>query len=287
LKKNRENENILQLIFVRTENFDGFEDFVENELKISDSELKSALTGSKTSLFDIAQKSEENQEKSLNFLEKKFGENVLNELFSFKSLHGICQDSRRFEDFAKSFSNYLDFVERNFDLDFLKKLICYKGSENQTFLFPLRYVADDCLIKILTFLFAKFENEKEFLKEFLLSPDDDENTFWILCCLKSVFPSKIIKISKEFFELIKTNFDSKFAKEFLLTKNKKNRNFHQALLENRRFNTKDSLKILENLLEVFGKDQEFFIELTKQEKVPKEIKEFLKTNLKIKIKNVI
>ncbi len=69
LRNNEKNENILQLIFIRTENFDDFVNFVENsEFEISDSELKSALTGSENLLFDIAEKLEENQKKILKFL---------------------------------------------------------------------------------------------------------------------------------------------------------------------------------------------------------------------------
>jgi hypothetical protein len=288
LKKNRANENILQLFFIRTENFVDFIEFVENKFKISDLELKSALTGFETLLFYVAQKSKENQEKLVNFLKNKFGGKILNELFSLKSLYEICYwKSDRFDDFAKSIFNYFDFVERHFDLDFLKNLICYKGYWNKTFLFPLHTKAVECLIKILTFLFAKFKNEKEFLKELLLSPDKDGNTFWIYYCLKSVIPSKIIEISKEFFELIKTNFDSELAKEFLLIKNKKNQNFHQVSLAAGHFDKKNSLEILENLLEVFGKDKEFFMKLTKQKKFPEEIKEFLETKLEIKKKNCI
>ncbi len=37
----------------------------------------------------------------------------------------------------------------------------------------------------------------------------------------------------------------------------------------------NSLQILEILLDVVGKDKEFFRELTNQEQIPKEVKEFL------------
>ncbi len=96
LKNSEKNENILEQFFVRTENYDDFEDFVENEFKISNSKLKSSLTGLKTSLFHIAQKSEKNQEKFVNFLKNKFDGNILNELVSLECLYGICQESDRF-----------------------------------------------------------------------------------------------------------------------------------------------------------------------------------------------
>jgi hypothetical protein len=43
-----------------------------------------------------------------------------------------------------------------------------------------------------------------------------------------------------------------------------------------------SLEVFEILLEVVGNDEEFFVELTKQEEIPDQIKEFLKINFKIK-----
>ncbi len=94
-KKNNKKENVLQLIFLRPENLEEFNDFVENQFKISVSELKSSLIGEPESgtswnpvksvgkrpssvpascpilAFHIAEKSVENQEKYLNFMKKK------------------------------------------------------------------------------------------------------------------------------------------------------------------------------------------------------------------------
>jgi hypothetical protein len=45
------------------------------------------------------------------------------------------------------------------------------------------------------------------------------------------------------------------------------------------------LEVLEILLEVIGRDTDFFIELTKQEEIPDQIREFLENALEIKIGN--
>jgi hypothetical protein len=178
---------------------------------------------------------------------------------------------------------FFDFVERNFGIDFLKKLICYKDFENRTFLFDLFQFADKSLIKILSFLFEKFRNEKNFLEKLLLSVDEDGNSFLIFYFLQRC-PDRMIKASKEFFELIKINFGVDFLKKLLLIRNKNNENFHLALLSNKWGGVKKSLQVLEILLEVVGKDKEFFTELTNQIKIPKEIREFLKTYLEIETK---
>jgi hypothetical protein len=306
LQKTKQKENVLQLIFLRSENLEEFGDFVENQFKISELELKSSLIESETRtswnpvklverkppsvpspspilVFQIAQKSVEDQEKYLNFLKQKFGENILQKLISDDSLYKICFQTHRFEDFAGNVLKFFDFVERNFGLDFLKKLICCKAFENRTFLFYLYPVADKCLIKILSFLFDKFKNEKNFLEEFLLSVDDDGNSFLIFYFLQR-YPSRMTKVSKEFFELIKTNFGVDFLKKLLLVRNKFVNNFHLALLANKFGGVERSLQVLEILLEVVGKDKNFFTELTKQDEIPKEIREFLKTNLEVETK---
>jgi hypothetical protein len=309
LQKNKKKENVLQLIFLRSENLEEFNDFVENQFKISDSELKSSLiVGSETGtswnplksvekkppsvpspspilVFQIAQKSVEDQEKYLNFLKQKFGENILQKLISFDSLFSICLQTLRFDDFAGNVLKFFDFVERNFGIDFLKKLICYKNFKNQTFLFCLYLVPEKSLSKILSFLLEKFKNEKNFLEELLLSVDEDGNSFLIFYFSQS-FPERMIKVSKEFFELVKANFGLDFLKKLLLIRNKNEigENFHLALLSKKWGGVKNSLQFLKILLEVVGEDKEFFTELTNQIKIPKEIREFLKTYLEIETK---
>jgi hypothetical protein len=308
LQKTKQKENILQFIFLRSENLEEFGDFVENQFKISESELKSSLIGepetgtswnpvrsdfnfveesvstsSPILAFQIAQKSVEDQEKYLNFLKQKFGEHILQKLISIDSLYKICFQSPRFEDFAGNVFKFFDFVERNFGIDFLKKLICYKDEDNRTFLFDLYDVADKSLIKILDFLFEKFKNEKNFLEELLLSVDRGGNSFLIFYFLQR-YPDRMIKVSKEFFELVKANFGVDFLKKLLLIKNEISENFHQTLLSNKIGGVDSCLRVLEILLEVVGKDKEFFTELTKQDEIPKEIRVFLKTNLEVETK---
>jgi hypothetical protein len=71
-------------------------------------------------------------------------------------------------------------------------------------------------------------------------------------------------------------------KKLLLIRNKQNQNFHHTLLANKFNSVEKSLEILENLLKVVGKDQDFFKELTEQDvAMPEEIKEFLETNFEI------
>jgi hypothetical protein len=281
LQKNNLNENILQQIFLRFADLAQFSNFVE-EFKITDSELKSSFVGSETFLFYFAQKSEENQEKFVSFLERKFDGNLMNELFYDGTFYRICWNCNRFDDFAASVLKFFDFVERKFGLDFLKNLICFKGPENQTFLFLLFDEVNKSLMKILNYLFEKFENQKDFLAEVLLSVDDFGNTFLIHFFSQDRVP-QTIKISKELFNSIKSTFGLEFLKKLLLIKNEQNRNFHLVLLDNKRYDgVEKSLEVFEILLEVVGKDKKFFVELTKQEEIPDQIKEFLKENFKIK-----
>jgi hypothetical protein len=92
----------------------------------------------------------------------------------------------------------------------------------------------------------------------------------------------MVKISKELFELIKTNLGVDFLKELLLIRNRVKLNSFQNLQLNKYTDLVKSLEVLEILLEVVGKDRGFFIRLTRQFGIPKEISEFLKTNLEIK-----
>jgi hypothetical protein len=301
LARNRGCENVLQQIFLRSENLDEFSDFV-NEFNISDSELKTALSGSETNivlssfswlltklevtapypiLFYIAQKSLEDQERYLNFLKRKLGENILNGLISNRSLFDSSVSCRRFNDFGTSVSKFLDFVERNFGAENLKKLIGFQAYNYQTFLFNLYHIADRCLIKILNYLFEKFKNEKQFLESFFVAVDNYGDTFLMHYFYFDFIPG-VIKTFRELFKFIKNNFGLNFLKKLLLIRNKQKKNFHQILLENKLGGVEKSLEVLEILLEVVGRDQEFFRELTKQDKVfPEEIKEFLKTKLLI------
>jgi hypothetical protein len=265
LQKTKQKENVLQLIFLRSENLEDFGDFVEKQFKISDSELKASLiepesgtswnpvksvekkppsvpSPSPILVFQIAQKTVEDQEKYLNFLKQKFGENILQKLISDDSLYKICFQSSRFKDFGGKLLKFFDFVERKFGIDFLKKLICYKGFKNQTFLFYLYPIADKSLIKILSFLFEKFKNEKKILEKLLLSVDFVGNSFLIFYFLQD-FPDRMTKVSKEFFELIKTNFGVDFLKKLLLVRNRfQNNNFHLALLSNKWSGVEDLCK---------------------------------------------
>jgi hypothetical protein len=95
----------------------------------------------------------------------------------------------------------------------------------------------------------------------------------------------MITISKDFFQLIKSFLDLEFIKELLLVENKKEQNFHHALISNQfGFDLKCSLNVLENLVDIIGSDEEFFRKLTKQKLVPDVIREFLDSKLEIKIK---
>jgi hypothetical protein len=323
LRESHWNDNVLKQIFLRSESLDQFMDFIENQFKISDSEL-TALIGTKVTydseaivgirghlksifiemllkyvrwlldvvseelgivrlspvllFFHIAQKSEEDQEKYLNFLKNKFGSNILKELVSNESLFDICFQSDRSDDFGTNFLKFFDFVKRKFGIDLLIKLFCCKALNDRTFLFPLYKAADRGLIKILKYSFhiLKIKNSEKFL----LSVDLKGNNFLIHFFLQSNV-SRTTKISKELFESIKFSFGLGFLKKLLLLKNE-GQNFYRALLENKYGGPEKCLEVLESLLEVVGKDKEFFIELTKQNDVfPEEIKEFLGKMLEI------
>jgi hypothetical protein len=273
LQMNKFNENVVQQLFLRSDDLTTFNDFFENKLKISDPELKSSFVGSETFLFYFAQKTEENQEKYKSFLVSKFGDNILNEFFSNRSLYDIGWKSNRFDDFAANMMKFFDFVERNFGMDFLKQLIGFQASDNRTFLFPLFHVVEKCLMKILNDLFEKLADQKEFLEEFLLSVDEDGNTF-LTYYFSQGFVLRMIAIFKDFLKSIKSNFSLEFLMKFLRVKNNKNLNFHQVLLENKFGGVERNLEILEILLEVIG-DRDFFFDLIEQEKIPEQIKEFL------------
>jgi hypothetical protein len=283
LQQNKYHENVLQLIFVRSENLDEFNSFTEDDFEISGSELKNTLIESRTFLFYFAQKSVENQRKYLSFMESKFGGNIFQELISEETLFIICMQGLRFDDFGTNVLTFFDFVVQIFDIDFLEKLICYKHNENNlTFLFPLCQIAGKCLIKILKYLFEKFQNSK-ILENLLLAIDDYGNSFLIFYCLQPFVPG-IIKNCKEFLELVKNNFDLDFLKKFLLIKNNQNNNFHHVLMSNKfGGGLEKTLDVLEVLQEVVGKDDRFFIELTEDPEIPDQIKEFLETKLQITI----
>jgi hypothetical protein len=139
-------------------------------------------------------------------------------------------------------------------------------------------VVDRDLMKILNYLIWKFGDEKQRLEQFLMNVDGDGNTFFNLYFSRPGV-RKMISISREFFETIKIYFDLEFLKCFLLVKNDQHRNFHHTLLANKNGGgVKECLEILQILLEVIGKDREFFIDLTEQEEIQDEIREFLDEN---------
>jgi hypothetical protein len=93
----------------------------------------------------------------------------------------------------------------------------------------------------------------------------------------------MIKICKELYEFIVANLGLDFLKKLLLLKNKQNQNSHLALLSNKHYGgVEQSMKVLEILFEVVGKDEEFFLALTKQDsEMPNQIYNFLERNLAI------
>jgi hypothetical protein len=229
-------------------------------------------------LFNIAQKSVEDQEKYLSYIKCKFGDDILNKLISDETLHYNCSQILRFDDFGTKVLKYFDLIERIFSIDPLKSSISFKGEDNRTFLFYLHLNADRDLIEILSYLFEKFENQKGFLEQLLRSVDRNGDTFLIHYFVQ-VRTDKMISICKEFLNLIKNNFGLNFLENFLLIRNKKHQNFHHVLLQNGFGGVEESLHVLGILLEVVGKDKEFFVELTKQNnETPHEFKEFLESN---------
>jgi hypothetical protein len=277
LKNNKFNENILQLILLRSENLKQFNDFLQ-QFGISDSELGSSLVHSETLLFQIAQKSEEDQEKYLDFLKEKFGQDFLAELISDRSLIDLCLHPNRFNEFGSSIFKYLNFIKRNFGIDFLKKLISYTSGHNQTFLFYLHSTIDANLLKIIKYLMENFETDREYLQQFLLTANEDGDTFLNFYFSQS-FVYRTLAIIRELFEMIKDQFGLSFLKTLLLMRNHQNQNFYQTLLLNEYDGgVKRALQLLEILLEVVGRDEGFFVEFTKQEEIPDQIKEFLRSN---------
>ncbi len=270
LDRNLWNENIFDVIFRRCENFDDFDDFLENNLKISEMEFKEFLVESGTSLFNISQNPEIVQKRAFDFLHKKFGEGILKELILVESLENICEVDDVLSDFEVKLLEFFNFVEREFGFDSLKQLLGSKNANNQTLLFFLWDNAAKLLMKTLNYLLEKFENDKNFLKLYLTAIDDDGNTFLILYYLKDRF-DKMTKVSKEFFEFIKFNFGVKFLEEFLLVKNNDGLNFIQILQSN---SIEDCLMVLGNLRDTIGNDQEFFEKLIENGKTQKEIMDF-------------
>jgi hypothetical protein len=212
-------------------------------------------------------------------MQRIFGVNISQELYSVESLCNIAFQSGRFDDFSGSVLKFFDFIQENYVNNTLKlqEIVAFQDGNDRTFLYYLFIVIDKCLIKILNSLFEKLPNQEDFLSDFLSSVDDRENTFLNSIFLQKDAP-KMIKISKEFFETIKNNISVEFLKKFLLIKNNGNRNFLHTLLLNDFGGVGKTLEILEILLEVIGDDQKIFIELTGQGKIPDQIKEFLKKN---------
>jgi hypothetical protein len=280
LQKSEFDGNILQQVFLRSVDLEQFMEFVEG-FNIVHPELKSSFVGSETFIFYLAQKSEENQEKSINFLRRKFGGNFLDELISKETLYNLVWNSDRFDDFAPCILKFLDFVEQTYGLELLKNLISFRGPKNKTFLFPLHHEVDTCLMKILSKLLEKFKKEKAVLAELLLSLTDDGNTF-LIHYLSKRFALDMVEISKELFNFIKFNFGLDFLEELLLIRNKRDLNFHLALIGNRHISGEKAVEVLDVLLEVVGYDKEFFVELTEQGDAPEPIREFLEKHFKIR-----
>jgi hypothetical protein len=244
------------------------ERFLKNSLKLTDDEFIYRLIRSKVSLFFLTL-----DEANFKFVKYKFGSEFLKNLIFDDSLFSIIGYEWNSRTLAEDLLRFFDVVERECGLKELKKLVGFKNARNETFLY--RFSTDGLLhcTNIVNYLFLKFGDDKNFVKRILYSVDEYGNT--ILHFFFQKYPVESSEVAPVFFDMIKSNFNVNFLKEFLLIKNDSHQNFFHIAQAH---SVDNALKLLGVLLEIVGNDKKFFENLVKQEKIPEKIKLFMMVN---------
>jgi hypothetical protein len=160
--------------------------------------------------------------------------------------------------------SYFDFIEELHDFEFMKSHISKKSTANQTILFQFKN--REKIITVLKWFCTKFENDKEFIAQFLLQVDSNGDSFLTNGLEKYRFESCFDKI----FKFLLQNFDKPFVQDFLLIENNANQNCLNVIGDKNRGNV---IGYLGCLFKGFQNDQIFFAKL---------INDKLKENGKVK-----
>jgi hypothetical protein len=202
------------------------------------------------------------------------------EYFSCETLHGICV--KHSKDGTGKILNYLNFLTEKNDLEFLKNFVSGKNSKKQTILFYF-YRDSASLILMLEWFRTTFENDENFLENFLLEIDENLDSFFKFILKKCEFGWKIRVFFAETYNFLIRNFDKVFVKELLLLENNENENFLNIVCERRHDRwCGDVINILNILFEDFQNDQDFFAKLINEKaKKNRHVNFFMKHKLKI------
>jgi hypothetical protein len=166
-------------------------------------------------------------------------------------LHCFCGYSNNWSEnsFQKLFRKLKEFKKYFPEKEF-KEFLIEKNTVNQTFLFWLGQFK----IFEIAFNFLISEFELDFVQEFLLVKDRDDDSLY---CIKSAITNFTQTLN-----LLKNNFDKKFVKKFLMQKNYSNRNFlfyHDDY--SKPGNSSELLKLLDLIFSTFGADLGLFNDL--------------------------
>jgi hypothetical protein len=180
----------------------------------------------------------------------KFGKTFL----SCEILHEIFGKYSNFD--CEKIIKYLNFVEEQKDLEFLKNYVSGKNAKKQTILFHFDYKPSS-LINILNWLQIKFQKDRNFLKNILLQFDENQDSFFTFV-LRECWSSNVENYFTETYKFLIRNFDKTFVKNFLLIQNEKNENFLNVVFEKRYVEQVNVSNILDLLFKDFQNDQDFF-----------------------------
>ncbi len=137
---------------------------------------------------------------------------------------------------------------------------------------------DSGLTEVLKWLEKKSENDKKFLKNFLMQVDENGDSFLHVLLRKCRY-FKVNDFFTETFNFLIRNFDKSFVQNFLLIQNKRQKNCLNLVCQRVRFEKKIP-EILNLLSKDFQNDREFFTKLFNEVlKKNEEVREWIKNNL--------
>jgi hypothetical protein len=193
-----------------------FFEFLENDLNLTDNDLRKYLIKSKFLYFWISQIKEKScQSGILDWFQEKFGNSFLRDNFcSVEFLHEICVGNPELQ-----ILNFLNFIEELTDYDFFQKYVSAKNSKSQTILFN---VSESILIAILKLFITKFD--RGFMENFLLQIDENLNSFLIFILMKCWDDNRLNQIFTEVLTILIANFHLDFVKQFLIIENDEKQN---------------------------------------------------------------
>jgi hypothetical protein len=152
-------------------------------------------------------------DKAMELIETKFGKTfIADHFYSTETLHKI------FEKHPKNGTiiTYLDFIEKLNGLEFFRSYIARKNSKNQTILFyPNVDFESNVESKTIEWLLTKFDNDKQFLENFLLEIDVNGDHYFTAILKKCLNYEGFHYLIKTFHFLIE-HFGQGFVRRLLL-----------------------------------------------------------------------